>query len=111
MSEERRDADGYPEEPRLRSQEKRLEQMLSDLPRVPAPSTLRAEVMAELRATPPSLMTRLRRWWARLGAWRMPIQLAPAAALVVVAVIGHRMLVPGPEERAERPGHPTRVCA
>jgi hypothetical protein len=103
MAEERRDADGYPEDPRLRTQEKRLEQMLSDLPRVPAPSTLRAEVMAELRATPPGLMTRLRRRWARLGSWRMPIQLAPAAALVLVAVIGHRMLVLGPGERAEAP--------
>jgi hypothetical protein len=83
-----RDNEGYPADPALRAQEEKLEQMLGSLPRAEAPRTLRAEVMAELRATPPSLGVRLRRWWAGLGAWRVPMQLAPAAALVLAAYVG-----------------------
>ncbi|MBN1475616.1 hypothetical protein JXA47_02580 [Candidatus Sumerlaeota bacterium] len=97
MSEHRTDAEGYPTDPTARAQEKRLEQMLGELPRATAPEALRAEVMAELRATPPGLMTRLRRFWGRLGGWRVPIQLAPIATLVVAVVIGRHFLTPDHE--------------
>jgi hypothetical protein len=92
MSEHRTDAEGYPTDPAARVQEKRLEQMLGEMPRANAPEALRAEVMAELRATPPGLMTRLRRRWARLGGWRVPIQLVPVATLVVAVIVGRQFL-------------------
>ena len=52
MADKPRDGEGYPLDPDDRAKEQRLEQMLTELPRVSAPRTLRAEVMAELRATP-----------------------------------------------------------
>ncbi len=86
MSDIPRDAEGYPLDVRTRAAEQRVEALLGEMARAEAPRTLRAEVMAELRAMPVPMATRLRRWWRSLGGWRVPIQLSPVAA-VVVAVI------------------------
>ncbi len=84
MAHRRPDEEGLPLDPTARSQEQRIEEMLGQLPPAKAPRVLRAEVMAELRATPPTPAMRLRRRWARLGGWRVPLQLAPVAAAVMV---------------------------
>jgi hypothetical protein len=103
MRDETRDRDGYPEDPLLRAKERRLEELLGAMPRAEAPRSLRADVMAELRATPPGLMLRLRRRWARLGRWRVPLQLAPVAALALAAIIGHQMWTMKAERTSSTP--------
>lgn len=92
MSDKMFNDEGYPSDPKERAMEQRLEQMLAELPTAKAPPEIRAEIMAELRATGPGLGGRLRHWWAGLGAWRVPLQVAPAVALVFALVVTHQIV-------------------
>lgn len=105
MVDERTDSEGYSADPELRAQEERLEALLAALPRRPAPPTLRAQVMAEVRAMRPTLSMRLRRRWASLGGWRLPLQLVPVVTLVIAAVLTHQILTvrPPAPPRTEAP--------